>query len=98
MARTIAVEWSADALRDLDRFAAFLHQNHPSLAGIVGREIVRQSQVLSEIPLMGRPIAGREEYRQVVLEVLNAAYVFQYRYDGKRLVMLRVFHGREKRD
>jgi plasmid stabilization system protein ParE len=98
MARTIAVEWSADALRDLDRFAAFLNQNHPSLASAVAREIVRKSQVLSEIPLMGRPIAGREEYRQVVLEVLNAAYVFQYRYDGKRLVMLRIFHGREKRD
>jgi plasmid stabilization system protein ParE len=30
--------------------------------------------------------------------VLNAAYVFRYRYDGERLVMLRVFHGREKRD
>lgn len=98
MARTIAIEWSADALRDLDRFAVFLHQNHPSLARIVAREIVRKSQVLSEIPLMGRPIAGREEYRQVVLEILNAAYVFQYRYDGERLVMLRVFHGREKRD
>ena len=56
MARTIAVEWSADALRDLDRFAIFLHQNHPSLASIVAREIVLRSQVLSEVPLMGRPI------------------------------------------
>jgi hypothetical protein len=33
-----------------------------------------------------------------VLQVLNAAYVFQYRYDGRRLVMLRVFHGREQRE
>jgi plasmid stabilization system protein ParE len=28
---------------------------------------------------------------------LGAAYVFQYRYDGERLVMLRVFHGRQSR-
>jgi plasmid stabilization system protein ParE len=45
-----------------------------------------------------RPIRGREEYRQIVLQVLHAAYVFQYRIDGERLVMLRVFHGREARD
>ena len=48
-------------------------------------------------PQLGRPIAGRKEYRQVVLQVLGAAYVFQYRFDGKRLVMLRVFHAREAR-
>jgi hypothetical protein len=48
--------------------------------------------------MLGRPIKGREEYRQIVLQVLNSAYVFQYRYDGHRLVMLRVFHGRESRD
>jgi plasmid stabilization system protein ParE len=98
MAGPIALEWSAAALRDLDRFAEFLQRNHPSLANVVAREIVRKAAVLSDIPLLGRPIAGREEYRQVVLQVLNAAYVFQYRYDGERLVMLRVFHGREKRD
>jgi hypothetical protein len=30
--------------------------------------------------------------------VLGAPYVFQYRFDGLRLVMLRVFHGREARE
>jgi hypothetical protein len=33
-----------------------------------------------------------------VLQVLGAAYVFQYRFDEKRLVMLRVFHAREARN
>jgi addiction module RelE/StbE family toxin len=92
------LEWSEDALADLDRFADFLQQHHPSLAKIVGEEIAAKAQVLSEHPLLGRAIEGREEYRQIILQVLNAAYVFQYRYDGKRLVILRVFHGREARD
>jgi plasmid stabilization system protein ParE len=92
------LEWSDEALADLDRFAEFLVREHPSLAAIVGTEIVYKVQVLSEHPQLGRPIAGREEYRQIVLQVLGAAYVFQYRFDGKRLVMLRVFHAREGRE
>jgi hypothetical protein len=31
-------------------------------------------------------MATREEHRQLVFEVLGAAYVFQYRYDGSRLL------------
>jgi hypothetical protein len=34
----------------------------------------------------------------VVLQVLGAAYVFQYRFDGLRLVMLRVYYAREARE
>jgi plasmid stabilization system protein ParE len=69
----------------------------PELAAIVGREIIARAQVLSRHPKLGRPLSTREEYRQLILEVLGAAYVFQYRYDGSRLVILRVFHGRESR-
>ncbi len=91
------VEWSADALADLDRFAAFLHERYPSLAPLIAQEIIEKAELLARHPKAGRPIGGRDEYRQIVLKVLNAAYVFQYRFDGKRLVMLRVFHGREAR-
>jgi plasmid stabilization system protein ParE len=92
------IEWSANALADLNRFALFLQSKDPLLAKRVAAEIVAKSQVLSDHPKLGRPIAGREEYRQIVLQVLNTRYVFHYRYDGARLVMLRVFHGRENRD
>ena len=49
------------------------------------REIIDKTQVLSEHPKLGRTIAGRPEYRQIVLQVLGAAYVFQHRFDGTRL-------------
>lgn len=92
------LEWSDEAIADLDRFVEFLNQEHPSLASIVAEQIVDKVQVLETHPQLGRPIAGRDEYRQMVLRVLGAAYVFQYRFDGKRLVMLRVFHARESRE
>ena len=92
------LEWSAAALADLDRFAGFLHERHPRLAGIIADEIKQKTRILLEHPLIGRPIQGRPEYRQLVLEVLNARYVFRYAFDGERLVMLRVFHSREVRE
>jgi plasmid stabilization system protein ParE len=91
------IEWSDAALADLDRFVEFLDQQHPSLAATVATEIVSKVGVLAGQPRLGRPLKGREEYRQVVLKVHRAAYVFQYRIDGERLVMLRVFHAREAR-
>jgi plasmid stabilization system protein ParE len=92
------IEWSADALADLDRFAAFLHRNYPALSKVVAREIIEKASILGGQPLLGHAISGREEYRQVVLRVLNAAYVFQYRVGHDRVVILRVFHGREFRE
>ena len=97
MAGSVDLEWSDDALADLDRFAAFLHDQSPELAAFVAREIIARAQVLSRHPKLGRPLSTREEYRQLILEVLGAAYAFQYRYDGSRLVILRVFHGRGSR-
>jgi len=91
------IEWSVAALTDLDRFAEFLETRHPTLSTIVAREIIAKAQVLSAQPLMGRAIGDRNDYRQVVLRVLNAAYVFQYRVLADRLIILRVFHGRESR-
>jgi plasmid stabilization system protein ParE len=69
---SVTLEWSAAALADLDRFAAFLHERYPRLARTIAKEIKQKARILSEHPLMGRPIQGRSEYRQLVLEVLNA--------------------------
>jgi toxin ParE1/3/4 len=92
------VEWSEHALTDLNRFAEFLEREYPSLSKQVAEAVIAKAQLLSEHPLLGRAIKGREEYRQIVLRVLNASYVFQYRCDSERVVILRVFHGREVRE
>ena len=87
VAGSIDLDWSDDALADLDRFAAFLQEQSPELAAIVAEEIIARAQLLSRHPKLGRPISTREEYRQIVMQVLGGTYVFQYRYDGNRIVM-----------
>ena len=91
------LEWSADALTDLGRFAEFLRSTHPHLSDRIAEAVVTRAELLIDHPRLGRPLAGHEEYREIVLQVLHSQYVFQYRFDGDRLVMLRVFHGRERR-
>ncbi|MGE0213516.1 MAG: type II toxin-antitoxin system RelE/ParE family toxin [Parvibaculaceae bacterium] len=91
------IEWSRRAIRDLDRFALFLSEHHPELSGEVAGAIITKMKVLADHPRLGRPLAGRPEYRQLVLRVLGGTYVFRYRFDGERLVILRVLHGREER-
>ena len=42
VAGPIAIEWSLDALADLNRFAAFLHGHFPELAARVASELTRE--------------------------------------------------------
>jgi plasmid stabilization system protein ParE len=97
VAGPVEIEWSLDALADLDRFAAFLHGQFPELAARVASELVVRTDVLRRHPKLGRPIVKRDEYREIVLKVLGGTYALQYRYDGSSVLMLRVFHGRELR-
>jgi plasmid stabilization system protein ParE len=97
VAGPVIVDWSDDALADLNHFAAFLERRSPELAALVADAIITRTELLARHPKLGRRIAGREEYRQIALQVLGGVYVFQYRYDGTRVVILRMFHGREHR-
>lgn len=93
----MTLEWSAAAIADLQRFAEFLNETNPELSKTVATAIVECSQTLEQYPELGRAIDGRDHYRQAVMQVLNTRYIFQYLWTGERLVMLRVFHGRETR-
>jgi len=97
MAGPVDLEWSIDALADLDRFAAFLHERHPELAGRVADELIARADVLRRHPKLGRTLTPRVEYRELVLQVLGGRYLLQYRYVGRTVLMLRVFYSREAR-
>ncbi len=97
VAGPVEVEWSLDALAHLNRFAAFLHDQFPELAARVAGELVARTDVLHRHPRLGRPLESRHQYREIVLTVLGGTSALQYRSDGSSVLMLRVFHGREKR-
>lgn len=94
--KPVEVSWSAFALRDLDRVSKFLLNSHPQIAREIAEAIISAADALADLPMMGRPIAG-QRFRQVVIRVRNASYVLRYRAETRRVVILRVFHGREER-
>ena len=67
----------ARALADLDRFSAFLHERFPDLAARVANELFERTDVLRRHPKLGRAISGREEYRELLLQVLGGTYALQ---------------------
>ena len=89
--------WSAEALADLNRFADFLSRRHPQLADRIAGEIIAKTAMLIEHPRLGHPLGDNDTFRELVLRVLKAQYVFQYELGKNELIILRVFHGRESR-
>ena len=86
VAGPVAIEWSLDALADLDRFATVLHDHFPELAVRVAEELIVRADVLSRHPKLGRPLGNRQEYRELVLQVLGGTYALQYHYDAAAIV------------
>lgn len=90
------IEWSAAALADLDRFEDFLQGRYPALSAIIAREIIAKARTLSEHPLLGRALAV---VRSIGKSTAGSQCTVRFpvpRYED-RLVILRVFHGRESR-
>jgi len=92
--RSIDLDWSEDALADLDR-SWLPPRAIPELAAIVAEEI---SPERSCSPAIRSSVAPSRRARIIGRSYAGARrnLVFQYRYD-EPVVMLRVFHGREAR-
>ena len=86
-----------EARADLRRLHAFLDTKNPQAAESAMLEIDKALAVLTDNPLMGRPVRGTAELRQLVIPFGQAAYVMHYRPDENVLMVTRVWHSREDR-
>ena len=86
VAGPVDVQWSVDALEDLQRFADFLHERYPAIAGRVADELIARTQLLRRHPQIGRTVGKSPVYRELLLSVLGGMYAVQYRYDGEVVV------------
>ncbi len=88
--------WSQPALTDVERLHAFLASKSREAAQRAVKAIRSGVTELSRHPEVGRPVEDMSpNFREWVVEFGQGAYVALYSFDGERVVILAVPHGRE---
>ena len=89
-----------EAAEDIERLFQFLMRNATATAARKAmRAIDGGVERLIRHPNCGAPMVGREAYRQLFILFGSSAYVLRYRFDEDRdrLVIVRVWHGKDAR-
>jgi plasmid stabilization system protein ParE len=82
------------ALADLERLDHFLRGKNPAAADRMLAAINAGLSRLSTMPLVGRPVPATT-LRALIVRFGKGSYVCLYRVQGHRVLVARVFHGRE---
>jgi len=94
MARLV---WLVPAKQDIERLHAFLKHKNPRAAKRAVRAIRTGAKQLQAHPEAGRPMDDRLGRRELFVAFGAGGYVLRYILDGDTVVVIRVWHAREKR-
>ncbi|MFP4125525.1 MAG: type II toxin-antitoxin system RelE/ParE family toxin [Alphaproteobacteria bacterium] len=93
------LKWLPEALADLDRLLGFLRERDLRAANRAALTIRRHADALRTARAIGSPMHDGSIRRQLVIPFGARAYVLPYRLDAEgNVVVIRVWHGRERRD
>lgn len=92
------VRWLPEALADVERLYAFLHEKSPDAAARAARVILDGADLLQSIPEIGRLMNDETGRRELVISFGAGAFVLRYMWDKyDTVVIIRVWHSRENR-
>lgn len=88
----LEVEWSPEAMEDLESIAEYIARDSEFYARAVVAEILTESRSICEFPLIGRvvPEIGNDRIR----ERLVYSYCLVYRIEPHRILVVAVIHGK----
>ena len=92
------LEWVKEAISDLEECREFLKSKNPKAAKNAIKRIIEVTKLLLEQPYLGHPIEGMPEFQKISIPFGKYGYVLKYRVDGQKIVILRVWHGRQEKD
>jgi len=92
----ISLQFSQSAVSDLKRLREFIAIHDPDAAARISLRIRQSIAKLVNFPARGRPVQDLEQVREFVA----GNYVVRYLHieNEDRVVILRVWHGKEYRD
>jgi addiction module RelE/StbE family toxin len=86
------VEWSPEAVEDIEAIAAYIERDSHMYARAVVEKLLATARGLGDFPRMGRivPEFGQDDLRERVVY----SYRLIYRIDRERVLVVAVIHGR----
>jgi plasmid stabilization system protein ParE len=85
--------FTSSATRDLRRLRDFIAEHDPAAAQRAGKRLGRTIRLLRDQPALGKVVEDLPDVRELVA----GDHVVRYRLSEGRVVILRVWHGRERR-
>jgi len=89
--------WLQQARQDIERLHSFLKKKNPLAAKKAIRAVRKGAKQLQDYPEAGRPMGDRTGRRELFVAFGIGGYVLRYMLDEKTVVIIRVWHAREKR-
>ena len=89
--------WLPEARADIQRLFDFLLERDPAAAERAVRTIQLGSKSLLEYPSVGRSLDDETGRRELFVPFGAGAYVIRYVILDEQIVVIRVWHSREKR-
>ena len=93
-----AIFWTSVARFDLRRLRTWTERYSPAKAASQSRRIRIAIEALIDNPRLGHPLPLPDEGDEELRELILAPYVIRYTVAADRVVIIRLWRGREDRD
>jgi len=88
--------WSPAARTDLVWLREFIALHNPDAARRAAQSLKKSANLIAEHPGIGTRLESRQD-REIFVPFGARGYIIRYRYDGKMVVILRIWHSLEDR-
>lgn len=89
--------WTRHAVEDVNRLRAFIRVHNPDAAQRAAQAIQKAAALLLQHPAIGHPVHDLPDFRDLFVPFGSRGYVLRYRFDGSRIIVIRVWHSLEER-
>ncbi len=87
------VVWSKRAAQDLESITDYIAADSPAYAGVVLKNIVKQTRILARFPRAGRKVPEFDD--ETMRELLVYSYRIIYRLQDDEALIVAVIHGKQ---
>lgn len=89
------LEYSEEALADLQRLRVFIAEHNPGAASRTSSHLIQGIQALMTHPKLGHPVDKAPD-SETIRDLVLGSYIVRYLMLRERVVILRLWHHREE--